>query len=242
MNDFTVYPAIDLRKGRVVRLKQGKLGRATFYENSPAKTATQWINQGAKWLHVVNLDGAFGEDASENTDGLHQILRAADGRVQVQFGGGLRSLKDIEAALNLGVQRVVLGTLAHRSPETLVEALKEFGPYRVALALDSENDQIRIEGWTVEVKLSPLEFVKQFQADGLEIGIYTNILRDGLESGVDVEGSLKLAKSTGLKLIASGGVASPTDVRKVREAGLSGVIVGRALYENKFSLKEVLPS
>ncbi len=242
MAEFTVYPAIDLRNGKVVRLTQGDPKRATFYEESPAKAAEHWISQGAQWLHVVNLDGAFGEDSHKNSESLLQILQTAEGRAKVQYGGGLRSLEDVDRVLALGVQRAVLGTLAYRSPNTMIESLKVSGPERLALALDSKNGRIRIEGWKVDSTLSPLEFVKQFQDEGLETAIFTNILKDGLESGVDIGGSRELSENTGLKLIASGGVASPADVHKVQGAGLSGVIVGRALYENRFSLQEVLPS
>jgi phosphoribosylformimino-5-aminoimidazole carboxamide ribotide isomerase len=195
----------------------------------------------AEW-QMAGLDGAFGKDENKNADSLRHILQASEGKAHIQFGGGLRSLADIEMALNLGVERVVIGTLAHRSPEVLFEALEKYGPKRIALALDSKNDQIQIEGWTVNAELSPQEFVQQFQAKGLEICIFTNILRDGLKGGIDLEGTVELARSTGLSPIASGGVASVRDVEKVREANLSGVIVGRALYDKKFTLQEVLSS
>ena len=242
MKAFTVYPAIDLRNGQVVRLEQGKLRNETVFHDKAEQTATQWINQGAKWLHVVSLDGAFGKDENKNADSLRRILRASEGKAHIQFGGGLRSLADIELALNLGVERVVIGTLAYRSPEVLFEALEKYGPKRIALALDSKNGQIQIEGWTVNAELSPQKFVQQFQARGLDICIFTNILKDGLKGGIDLEGTVELARKTGLSPIASGGVASVRDVEKVREANLSGVIVGRALYDNKFTLREVLSS
>ncbi len=237
MTDFTLYPAIDLHNGQVVRLQQGDLNRRTTYSADPLETARRWRDAGADWLHIVNLDGAFSLDASANLSALRDILSLGGA---VQFGGGLRTLDDIERLLALGVTRVVLGTAAVENPDLVKQALQRFGPQAVAVALDARGGRIRTHGWAQESDLSPAVLGKALACAGLRTVLFTDIARDGLESGVNVAASRELARASGLQVIASGGAASLDDVRRVRAAGLSGLVLGRALYEGRFTLQEAL--
>ncbi len=240
MAEFTIYPAIDLREGRVVRLQQGDRKRETEYDSDPAAIAERWIEKGAAWLHVVNLDGAFGERSRTNLTALQAILRAANGKVRVQFGGGLRDMAIIAHVLRMGVSRVVVGTAAVRNPELMRSALRTFGPDRVILGVDYRDGQVKVSGWEEMSNKTPEELAAEFKKDGLDTMIATNIRRDGMGTGVDVSGARMLAETTGCLVIASGGVGSLDDIHSVRDAGLSGVIVGKALYDGRFSLEEAL--
>lgn len=243
MPAFTVFPAIDLRGGKVVRLKQGDPDRQTVYSDSPAEAAQNWIKQGARWLHVVNLSGAFRESEFENRRGLEQVLAVsanANPDVKVQFGGGVRTLEDVAALLSAGVSRVILGTLAISAPDLLAIAVARFGSPALAVAIDVHAGRVQVQGWRQKTDTAPVPLAKHLSAVGVETVIYTNISRDGLGSGVDVENSQQIAIESGLRVIAAGGVNGLGDVRRARQAGLSGVIIGRALYEGKFTLKEAL--
>ncbi|HLF25071.1 MAG TPA: 1-(5-phosphoribosyl)-5-[(5-phosphoribosylamino)methylideneamino]imidazole-4-carboxamide isomerase [Anaerolineae bacterium] len=237
MADFSVYPAIDLRGGKVVRLAQGDPDRQTVYGDDPVAVAERWKAEGATWLHVVNLDGAFGADQQLNRQALSAVLNVG---LPVQFGGGLRALADVERALSLGVTRVVLGTLAIEQLDVLREAVQRFGPAQIAVGLDARDGRVKTRGWQVDGGSDAIEIGKQVRAAGVEIVIHTDIARDGVGRGVNVEASRRLADETGLSVVASGGVAALEDVRKVWRAGLAGVIVGRALYEGQLTLKEAI--
>lgn len=232
MPEFTIFPAIDLRHGQVVRLKEGDPTRQTAYADSPSTAAQRWIEAGAAWLHVVNLDGAFDEPDTPNRMALRQILTVANPHgARVQFGGGLRSLPAIRNAFQVGVERVILGTLAIEQPDLLVEAIQQWGPERIGASLDARNGQIMLHGWQVGAGRSPLEAAQAFYRAGLRWLVFTDIARDGLQAGLNLDATLELSRASGLAVIASGGVASLDDVAAVRQAGLAGVIVGRALYE-----------
>jgi phosphoribosylformimino-5-aminoimidazole carboxamide ribotide isomerase len=240
MAAFTIYPAIDLRKGQVVRLRQGDPDRQTTYAADPAQVAARWLEAGARWLHVVNLDGAFGEADPENQSALKAILAQAQlWNAKVQFGGGLRSLEGIDNALRLGIQRIVLGTAALEMPELLTHAVERHGAEQIAAALDALQGIIRTHGWTQESGKDVVSVGKELLSLGLRTVIYTDIKRDGMGSGIDIASAQVLA-GLGLEIIASGGVSSLEDIRQVRRAGLDGVIVGRALYEGSFQLEEAL--
>lgn len=242
-NDFTVYPAIDLRQGQVVRLFQGLAAQKTVYSADPAGTAHRWLDAGAHWLHVVNLDGAFGDSTEANQVALLSILQACgeyNEKPCVQFGGGLRSLEQIEGALQLGVQRVILGTVAVENPALLEEALRRFGPQRVGLAMDTRQGQVRVRGWTTGSGLDPLTLGRQVAGLGLETCVYTEISRDGSGQGLDLPATQHFAEATGLKVIASGGLSSLDEIRQARQLRLAGVILGRALYEGQVDLQEAL--
>jgi phosphoribosylformimino-5-aminoimidazole carboxamide ribotide isomerase len=236
MGELIVYPAIDLRGGRVVRLAQGDPDRQTVYGEDPAAVARRWAEMGATWLHVVNLDGAFGDGDNLNRRALEAIREAVGGQVQIQFGGGLRSPVDIDGALGMGVERVVLGTAAVERRPMVEGALQRYGPDRVAVGVDARRGRVRIRGWTEEADLTPAALARDLVKAGLRTLIYTDIARDGVGSGVNVVATRELAEATGLEVIASGGVASLKDIRRVREANLPGVIIGRALYEGQIDL------
>jgi phosphoribosylformimino-5-aminoimidazole carboxamide ribotide isomerase len=234
---FKVYPAIDLRAGRVVRLAQGDPARQTVYDEDPAAAARRWQSQGAEWLHVVNLDGAFGEADGPNAQALRAIVAVG---VNVQFGGGLRDRASLERALGAGVGRVVIGTAAVEQPEMVAEAVREFGAERVAVGIDARDGRVRVRGWADETGIAAAALGQQMHGLGVEWCVYTDIERDGVGRGVNVAATAELARATGLRVIASGGVASAEDVDRVRAAGLAGVIIGRALYEGQVELADVI--
>jgi phosphoribosylformimino-5-aminoimidazole carboxamide ribotide isomerase len=234
---FTIYPAIDLHAGKVVRLAQGDPGRQTVYGDDPLAFAKLWKSEGAAWLHVVNLDGAFDLEASANRIALQRILSLG---LKVQFGGGLREAGAIRTALEAGVNRVVIGTAAVENPSLVDWALETFGPERVAVGIDARDGLVRIKGWAESTSIRAVDLAKELRGRGLAWCVFTDISRDGLQTGVNLPATTRLATTSGLQVIASGGVASTEDVRRVRAAGLAGVIIGRALYEGKINLKMLL--
>ena len=230
--NFIVYPAIDLRAGQVVRLKEGDPNRQTQYSADPAKTARRWIEAGARWLHVVNLDGAFGETDTTNRDALEAILtEAAPAGVPVQFGGGLRSLEAVQAVLELGVARAVLGTLAVEQPEILRSGHHPWGSERIAASLDARDGRVQVRGWQSDTPLLAVDAARSLKKNELTWLVFTDIARDGLQTGLNLAATTALAQESGLQVIASGGVSRLEDVLEAKKAGLAGVIVGRALYE-----------
>jgi phosphoribosylformimino-5-aminoimidazole carboxamide ribotide isomerase len=240
---FTIYPALDLRAGKVVRLKEGDPARMTSYSDDPAQTARHWLSMGARWLHVVNLDGAFGENDSLNQNALSDIsVIAKEFGAQIQFGGGLRSVDDIQGTIELGISRVVLGTIAIKQPEVVTEALQKFGAEKIAVGIDARAGLVYVRGWTDNSGISALELAIQMRTLGLRTIIFTDISRDGLGSGLNITSTRELAQASGLEVIASGGVHTLDDVFAARDANLSGVIIGRALYEGTIELKEALES
>lgn len=241
-SEFVIYPAIDLRQGKVVRLRQGDPQQQTVYGDDPAATARRWLEAGARWLHVVNLDGAFGEADSANRQALAEILQAAsEYQAQVQFGGGMRSLADIDRALEIGVARAILGTLAAEHPEVLGSGVQRFGAQRLAAGLDARHGLVQVRGWVEGTSLQAVELARQMAALGLRWLIFTDVARDGVGSGLNLASTLELAHRSGLNVIASGGVNGLEDIRGARQAGLPGVIVGRALYEGKIDPGDLFP-
>jgi phosphoribosylformimino-5-aminoimidazole carboxamide ribotide isomerase len=240
---FTVYPAIDLRAGKVVRLQEGDPARLTSYSDDPAQTARRWLSMGARWLHVVNLDGAFSERDSANQLALRAILKVAkEFGAQIQFGGGLRSVDDIQRAIDLGISRVALGTLAIKQQDVVKEALQKFGVERIAVGIDARAGLVYVRGWTENSGILAMDLAIQMRTLGLRTVIFTDINRDGSRSGLNISATRELAEGSGLDVIASGGVHTLKDVIAAREANLSGVIIGRALYEGTIALKEALES
>ncbi len=232
-----VYPAIDLRHGRVVRLVYGDPTRETVHSDDPLATAQRWKAAGAAWLHVVNLDGALGEA----TLALDTLRTLAGAGLPVQFGGGLRTLDDVQTVLDTGAARAILGTMAVQSPELAGAAVERFGVERIAVALDAKGDQVATHGWQQVSAWTPVELGKRFAALGVRHALYTDVSRDGDLSGVNVAATATLARETGLAVIASGGVASLDDVRALRETGLiAGVIIGKALYSGAFTLEAAI--
>jgi phosphoribosylformimino-5-aminoimidazole carboxamide ribotide isomerase len=241
MGAFTIFPAIDLRRGQVVRLKVGDPDRQTTYSGSPAETAIRWLDAGAAWLHVVNLDGAFDQPDSANHLALDQILHiAASQGAKVQFGGGLRTLAAVEAALSGGVDRAILGTLAVEKPETVATLIARWGVERIGVSLDALDGQVKVHGWQSSSGLSALDAARSLNSGGLRWLVFTDIGHDGLQQGLNLESTRQVAVESGLQVIASGGVAGAQDVQNARSAGLAGVIVGKALYEGRIDLAQLL--
>jgi len=227
----------------VVRLQAGDPGRQTIFAGDPVAMAERWAGMGARWLHVVNLDGAFAQGSSESP-AFASLLRAicAVGPC-VQYGGGLRSLAQIEAALMAGVSRVVLGTVAVEQPELVRAAVACFGPAAIAVGIDARGGRVRLRGWQTDGGLSALDLGRRVQQLGVQRVIHTDIGRDGLLGGVNAPASAELAQTCGLQVIASGGVAGLDDIRRVQAVaaqGVEGVIVGRALYQGILDLRQAL--
>jgi phosphoribosylformimino-5-aminoimidazole carboxamide ribotide isomerase len=235
-----VFPAIDLRRGKCVRLRQGRPDAETVFSDDPVAMAEHWASQGAEWLHVVNLDGAFGQ-ASSNLRVVEAMLAAVG--IPAQLGGGLRTMADIEGALELGLARVILGTAAVEEPSLVAEAVKRFGAERILVGIDARRGQVATHGWQEVSSLAVTELALRVRELGLKRIVYTDIARDGMLSGVNVEATRELAQCTGLKIIASGGVSSLDDVRRLKEAeasGVEGVIIGQALYSGALDLREAI--
>ncbi len=236
-----VVPAIDLRGGQVVRLRQGDPQAQTTYGSDPAAVARHWADEGAAWLHVVNLDGAFGAAGQEpiNLRRLAEIRAAVE--LSIQFGGGVRSLDDIGRALSLGATRVVLGTAAVRDPAMVAAAVARFGAERIVAGIDAREGIVAIEGWQEASTLSALELARRMAGLGVPRAVYTDISRDGMLAGANVEATAALAEASGLRVIASGGVAGLKDiVALAAHAGIEGVIVGQALYTGAIDLRAAL--
>lgn len=233
-----IYPAIDLRGGRVVRLIQGDPARQTIHSDDPVSTAQRWQRTRAEWLHVINLDGALGEESLS----LEMLSRLAAVGLPIQFGGGLRSLDDAHRALDAGAARVILGTLAVKQPESAGEAVLRFGPEAVTVALDARDGRVATHGWQEQSVWAPVELGQRFATMGVRHALYTDITRDGELRGVNVAATAELAWKTGLSVIASGGVASLDDIRalKAAEAGIAGVVIGKALYTGALTLEDAL--
>ena len=234
---FTVFPAIDLRAGKVVRLSQGDPGRQTTYGDDPRAWAERWQAEGAEWLHVINLSGAFDEDARLNLKALAAILTVG---LRVEFGGGLRDEATIRTPLEMGVERVFLGTAAIQTPALVDWAIAAYGPARIAGDIGARDGKVTVKGWQETTALTVLEVGQRLQKQGVEWCVLTDVKRDGVSGGVNVESAVELQSATGLQVVASGGVSTLADVQRVRAAGLAGVIIGRALYEEKMSLRAAL--
>ena len=237
---FTIYPAIDLRNGQVVRLSQGDPKKQKAYSQNPAEIAQKWLSQGAKWLHLINLDGAFGENTRANYSALEEILATCGDSLSTQLGGGLRTLAEIENALELGITRAILGTAILEDFSFAEKAIAEFGRERIVFGLDAREGILMARGWQNASDRSLFELAEALVGIGAERIIYTNIATDGMGVGNDIANTRKLAEKTGLDIIASGGIKTLAHVCEVKSTDLSGVIIGRALYEEQITLKEAI--
>ncbi len=234
-----VIPAIDIRAGRCVRLRQGRLEEETVFSDSPEEMARQWVDAGAERLHVVDLDGAV-RGLPVNREAIRRVVRAVP--VPVQLGGGIRDLTALEAYLALGLAYVILGTAAHKRPDLVFEAGRRF-PGRIVLGVDARGGKVALEGWTEEIDRTPAELVTRFEGAGVAAVVYTDILRDGMQSGPNVAATGDLARRTGLPVIASGGIGHIGHVRALlplEKEGVLGMITGRALYEGTLDLREAI--
>lgn len=232
-----ILPAIDLRQGRVVRLSQGDARRETVYGDDPLVIAERFADEGAGWLHLVDLDRAFGE--GDNTPLLGRVIAGLGDRVRVQLGGGFRTLDAIERMLELGAARVVVGTAAVRTPELVAAAVGRNGSERLAVGIDARAGMVAIRGWREESGERAVDVASRVLADGIRTLVYTDVARDGMLEGPDLAGAAAL-QALGARVIASGGVSSLDDLRRVRDAGLAGAIVGRAIYEGRFTVRQAL--
>lgn len=240
-----IFPAIDLRQGRCVRLYQGDPNRQFVYSDDPVATALRWVEEGARWIHVVNLDGAFGVDSPNPQVVQQMVATLREQEVQVQFGGGLRTLADIENALSWGVARVILGTVAVQNPDLVREAVAQFGAERIVGGIDARLGKVATHGWLETSELTALDVALQLKSAGVQRIVYTDISRDATHQGINIALTGELAQKSGLKVIASGGVGHLNHLRQVRwiePYGVEGVIVGKALYDGVFTLKEALES
>ncbi|ULJ61487.1 1-(5-phosphoribosyl)-5-[(5-phosphoribosylamino)methylideneamino]imidazole-4-carboxamide isomerase [Wielerella bovis] len=234
-----LIPAIDLKNGQCVRLKQGLMEQATVFSDRPADTAEHWLTQGARRLHLVDLDGAFAGEP-KNFAAIREILSAVSRHIPVQLGGGIRDLQTIEKYLNLGLNDVIIGTAAVKNPAFVHEACKEF-PQHIIVGLDAKEGMVAIDGWATVTEHHVIDLSKQFENDGVNSIIYTDIGRDGMMSGVNIDATVKLAQAINIPIIASGGLSNLDDIRalcEVEQYGVTGAITGRAIYEGSIDFAE----
>ena len=234
-----IYPAIDIRGGRCVRLTEGRFDAETVFADDPAEMALKWAGLGAEFLHLVDLDGALAGEG-KNVPVIERILQSVS--IPVQLGGGIRNLSTIEKLLSLGVTRLILGSAAVKNPVLVEEACKKY-PGHIAVGIDAKNGEVAIEGWGKGSGVAATELAKKMAAYGVETIIYTDISRDGMLSGVNVEATAALARACGVPIIASGGVASIEDIRRVKAVeadGVQGCIIGKAIYTGAVDLQEAL--
>jgi phosphoribosylformimino-5-aminoimidazole carboxamide ribotide isomerase len=234
-----VIPAIDLKDGHCVRLYQGDMNQATIYSDDPVATALRWQSEGAERLHVVDLDGAV-SGSGMNTAVIGHICRALT--IPVQVGGGIRNLEAIERLSFLGVSRMILGTVAYRDPNVVAAACQRF-PGQITVGIDARGGKVAVQGWTETTALEAVDLAQRCAAMGVSEIVYTDIARDGTEQGVNLDATLALAQAVALPVIASGGVATLRDIQRLAQfesRGISGVIVGRALYTGAVNLAEAI--
>lgn len=233
-----IFPAIDLKDGKCVRLFKGDMNQVTVFNDSPAAQAKKFEDFGFKFLHIVDLDGAIA-GGSRNTESVKEILKTIE--IPTQLGGGIRSISAIEKWLEIGISRVILGTVAAKNPELVVEACKKF-PGKIVVGIDAKGGKVATEGWVETSEITSLELAKKFENCGVSAIIYTDISRDGTLTGFDFEGTKKLAENLSIPIIASGGVSKAEDLDQVKtleQFGVCGVIAGRAIYENKISAEDL---
>lgn len=234
-----IFPAIDIRDGKCVRLTEGRFDQETIFADRPVDMAVRWMKEGAEYLHLVDLDGALA-GKPVNMAAIKEIIKAVN--IPVQLGGGIRTLDTIQECLDNGVQRVILGSIAVREPELVAEACKLYGD-RIVVGIDARDGQAAVEGWGVTGGISAEELAKRMAGAGVQRIIYTDISRDGMLSGVNVEATASLARAAGIPIIASGGVRDMDDMKAIKaaeSAGIEGVIVGKAIYMGTLQLADAL--
>lgn len=239
MSNFVIYPAIDLRYGNCVRLLHGKIKNETIYENNPIKQVSIFLENGFNWIHVVDLNAAFGN--KDNKTVILEMLAHFGEDINFQLGGGIRSLDNIKFWIEKGIKRLVLGTLVFENP-TLINKLDNSFNKKLALAMDIKKNRIAIKGWKKLLKVKPLEFLNIIDNKYFDRIIYTDISRDGSLDGVNLKQTEIFAKSSEIPVIASGGISNIKDVEKLsnlKNAGVSGVIIGKAIYEKKIELNDL---
>jgi phosphoribosylformimino-5-aminoimidazole carboxamide ribotide isomerase len=232
-----LYPAIDLKEGRCVRLIQGDMERATVFNDDPAAQAASFAEAGASWLHLVDLDGAFAGKPM-NAKAVEAIVNEVD--FPVQLGGGIRTLETIENWLSRGVMRVILGTVAVKDPDLVIQACRKF-PGHIAVGIDARGGRVAVEGWAEETDIQAVDLARKFADAGVDAIIYTDIDRDGVLKGANIAATSELARVVSIPVIASGGVSALTDIRAlIAEKRIAGAIIGRALYDGRIDLAEAM--
>ncbi len=234
-----LYPAIDIKNGACVRLTQGLFDNVKVYSDTPADMAKLWVSQGASFLHLVDLDGALA-GRSVNEPAIREIVRSVS--VPIQLGGGIRSREAVKNMLELGISRVIIGTKAVENPEFIRDLVNEFGSDRIVVGVDAKDGMVAIEGWEKVSSLTALNLCMRMKEYQVEHIVYTDISKDGMLSGPNVEYTKKLTEETGMDIIASGGVSSMEDLKNLYQAGIHGAIIGKALYEKRVDLKEAVPA
>lgn len=235
-----IIPAVDISSGKCVRLRQGKKGDIKEYSDNPLEMALKWENEGAELLHLIDLDRTI-DDSEQNINIIENIVKIL--KIPVELGGGLRTMNDIEWALSIGVERVIIGTSVVENRKFVEEALRRFGNKKIIAGIDARNGYTAIRGWKETTKIKAIELAVEIEKMGIMTIIYTDIKRDGMLTGPNIEEVNKIIESTNLKIIASGGVSSIEDIKNLKSLNqprLEGVIVGKALYEDKFSLKDAI--
>lgn len=234
-----VIPAIDLKEGKCVRLEQGLMERDTVYSDNPAAQALVWEAKGAEMLHIVDLDGAFAGEP-KNRAAIEAIVKAL--KIPTQLGGGIRDLATIEAYLGMGVGRVIIGTAAHRNPELVKDACEKF-PGRIVVGIDAKNGMVAVQGWAEVTGVTAIGLAKKFAGFGVAAIVYTDISRDGMMQGPNIEATKALAQAIAIPVIASGGISTLMDIENlmaVESAGISGAITGKAIYSGAIDLAEAI--
>ncbi len=235
-----IIPAVDISSGKCVRLKKGKKEDITEYSDSPLEIALKWEKDGGKLLHLIDLDRAI-DSSLENVSIVENIVKSVE--IPVELGGGMRKMSDIEWALSAGVSRVIIGTSVLENRKFVEEAVIKFGSEKIVIGIDASNGYTAIRGWKEITQKKALELAVEMEKIGITRIIYTDIEKDGMLVGTNIEETMTIIKSTNLKVIASGGISSLEDIKKLKaidEARLEGVIVGKALYEENFTLKEAI--
>jgi len=234
-----LYPAVDLKDGKCVRLEQGLMDKDTIFNDNPGAQALDWERQGAELLHIVDLDGAFAGEP-KNRDAIESILKAIT--IPAQLGGGIRDIATIEAYLALGLSRVIIGTAAQRNPELVREACAQF-PGQIVVGIDAKNGMVAVQGWAEVTDVTAVELAKKFEGFGVSAIIYTDISRDGMLQGPNLEATRSLAEAVAIPVIASGGVSSLKDIENlmaIEASGITGVITGKAVYTGAIKLSEAI--
>jgi phosphoribosylformimino-5-aminoimidazole carboxamide ribotide isomerase len=234
-----IIPAVDIKNGKCVRLLQGRMEAETIFSDDPAAMAQRWTDEGAEWIHLVDLDGAV-EKRPQNLRAIEKILSTVS--IPLQLGGGIRDIETIRMYFEMGIQRVIIGTEAIKNPELVKTACEQF-PGRIVVGIDAHQGYVAIEGWTETTEVSAVDLAKRFENCGVAAINFTDIQRDGMQSGPNIDETVQLANAVSIPIFASGGVSSIDDIRHLlphEKVGIAGVITGRALYEGTLSLKEAI--
>lgn len=231
-----IYPAIDIKNGQCVRLKQGKFDNVTVFNENPKDAAKKWIDYGASYIHIVDLDGArYGKSFTNEI--IKDIINKYN--IKIQTGGGIRTIKDIEEKINAGVLRVIIGTASIKNPELVKEAVKVFKD-KIAVGVDAKNGMVAIDGWENVSDIKAIDLCLKMKSYGVKTIIYTDISKDGMMSGPNVEATQEIIEKTGMEIIASGGISNIKDIESIKNINAQGVIIGKALYNGAINLKDII--